>query len=121
MDISIKSGTVEVIASGIVITFNKNPIEITLDPTHKKMKLILVFLDDESKEDSSVKPRYIEPTTLEITFKNFKNSMGSGSTAPIPFAKLDGRQLYLNYRIYTLENVDKTFEYTIYRDDEMIK
>lgn len=120
MDITIKAGPFEVIASGIVITFKKNPIELTFGSPNKPMKLIMVFQDEEGKEEKRVKPNYIDANTLEVTFINFKNSVGTGSKEPIPFAKLEGRQLYLNYRIYSLPDADKTFHYTIYRGEEVV-
>ena len=50
--VEIKSGDADVIASGTVISFNGNPIEIEFGKPDDRLKLINVFQNDKGKDDS---------------------------------------------------------------------
>lgn len=112
-NIVIESGPVVVIASGTVITFKNNPIELTLGG-HGRFKMIMIFNDEESEEDSRVEPRVIGPSTIEVTFFNCKDPLGSGNSKPVHLGTIGGRTIYMNYRIYSYFDSDKTVHYTFY-------
>lgn len=115
----IRSGPAEVIASGSVIAFAENPIEITYGPSGQRLKLVITFHDEEGEKEQRVEGGLTDPKTLKLKLFNFKNPLGSGSVRPIPFGVLNGRQLYFHYRAYDLGGSDKTIQYTIYVAEEV--
>lgn len=117
--VEIKSGPTDIIATGIIISFSGNPIEIVFGPAIERMRLILKFKDEEGNAKLRVAAEKSNHDTLILTFFNFNNPLGGGSTEPIALGTLEGRKIYINYRIYHLEACDKTFHYTIYMDDEV--
>ncbi len=114
MDIvKIRTGGTEVIASGTVISFGKSPIEFEFD----NLKLIFEFHDDilgTGVKETRVEGAPVDNNTLKLTLHNFNNPLGAGSTKPVPLGVLGGRKLFLQYRVYSLGDADKTLQYTIY-------
>lgn len=106
----VTSGPSEVVASGIVIAFGKNPITLEIG----NLKFIFVFNDEDGKTEIDVKFDVTTDHELRITLSNFKNPLGTGNTEPIPIGKLQGRHLLLSYRVYDLQGSDKTLHYTFY-------
>ncbi|KGK98847.1 hypothetical protein LI82_06005 [Methanococcoides methylutens] len=115
--IAIESGPVRVISSGTVISFDKNPIEITMGGSGR-CKVIMIFHDEEGEGKSFVRPRVIGSRTIELTFVNFKDPLGSGNVKPIHFATIGGLTIFMNYRIYSYLDSDKTVHYTFYCSQE---
>jgi hypothetical protein len=113
----IKSGSTEIIASGLVTSFNGNPIEINYGPRIERLTLIFAFQDDERQETriDATKPN---PNTLKLTLYNFRSPLGSGTPKPVPIGSLGGQKLLIHYRVYDIGNSDKTVHYTIYRSGE---
>ena len=115
--IKIKSGPTEIISTGTIISFEKNPIEIVIGPSD--FKIILKFNDEEgAKGDSSdlrIVAKQIDNVTLEVTFFNFIDPLGTGNLEPAQIGKIGGYKIYFNYRIYPLKDSDKTIHYTIYK------
>jgi len=122
--LNIKSGNADIIASGIVMSFEGNPIEIEFGKPGNRLKLINVFQDEKGKADLRVEAMKIGNSILKITFFNFNNPLGSGNTKPLSFGTYEGRRIYINYRIFDLnpnENIDKSLHYTIYLGEEVPK
>lgn len=66
-----------------------------------------------------VRSEIIDPNTLQMTFKNINAPTGYGTLKPIPIGTIEGRQIFLQYRIYDLGGTsDKMFHYTFYRSKE---
>jgi len=112
----IKTGDKDVLETGSVISFGKEPVEFTLnDPLSGDMVLRLVFVDDQSKTIFEVQTELINQTTLEFRLINFNVITGIGNAEPISLGTLAGRRLFFNYRVYSLNNSDmKTIHYTFY-------
>ena len=115
-NIKMKSGSADILATGTVIAFSGNPIEIEFGVGDDRLKIIFVFKDEEGKDSKDLRTegKSLDDSTLQITFFNFSNPLGSGSSKPIDFGALNNRRLYINYRIYELREGDKTLHYTIY-------
>ena len=47
----------------------------------------------------------------KLTLKNF-NSIGIGNVKPLQIGTLNHRELFLNYRVYSLDKGAKTLHYT---------
>ena len=106
----ITSGLSEVLASGLVICFEKNPVVLEV----ANLKFVFVFLDEEGKEEPGVKFETPSGNELKIILSNFKNPLGAGNSKPYAIGNINGRHLYLSYRIYDLVGGDKTLHYTFY-------
>lgn len=115
--IEIKSGISDIIASGTVISFKNNPIEIVFGPASQRLRLILKFTDKVDNNEVLIETSSPDTSTLEINLINFKNPLGSGNAEPLKVGYLEGRQLYINYRVYPLNEWDKTVHYTIYKGE----
>jgi hypothetical protein len=111
---NVRSGPAEIVASGTVIAFNGSPVEIEFGSPWK-LHLILRFKDVPGEEKQRISGKIIDRRTLEVTFFNFKNPLGSGSTRAIPIGKVGDNEVYIQYRIHALGESDKTLHYTIYR------
>lgn len=123
MMIKIESGQAEVIASGTVIAFSGDPINITFGSQNETLKLIFEFKDEEGKGKESIRvdANQLDPKTLKLTLFNFKNSLGSGTSKPIPIGSLDGKRLHIHYRVYSLTGSDKMLHFNIYKGEEVSK
>ena len=114
MDIvKIRTGDTEVIASGSVISFGKSPIVFEFE----NLKLIFEYHDDilgTGVKETRVEAAAIDNKTLKLTLHNFNNPLGAGSGTPLQLGILNGRKLFLQYRVYALSDADKTLQYTIY-------
>lgn len=120
MQVEVKSGPAEIIASGTAIQFNQEPIEITFGGNEEKLKIVFIFKDEQGKESES-RMSATNPSTseLEITLFNANNPLGSGLKKPVQIGTLSGRELFLQFRVYGLPKVDKTVHYCIYLGEEL--
>lgn len=113
---TIVAGDKQVLCSGTVISFDNSPITIEMfDDCQSVVKLQFIFNNDEAIEGESMSTAVIEDT-LCFTLTNFNNPIGTGNTAPISFAKYKKLRLYLQFRVTSLNDVDRTLYYTIYAD-----
>jgi hypothetical protein len=98
VSVSVKSGPAEVIASGSVFSFNGNPVELAIGG----ISLIFEFEQDKTRQEHAIDPKTPDEKTVKLTLINFDSSLGLGSTAPLRFGILKGRQLYFHFRVYGL-------------------
>ena len=63
----------------------------------------------------------INNNALEIILTNFNSSLGIGNASPLPLAKINNKQVYLNFMVYALnESSSKTMHYTWYLREEVV-
>lgn len=111
MNISIKIGQHDVLASGSVIGDPHTPIFIEV----QNLSICLRFETDMVNTEKHVAITNQTSTSVELTFTNFNNPKGTGNRVPILLGKLGGKELYFNYRIYALDGeVGKLLHYTFY-------
>ncbi|WP_163716779.1 DUF6864 domain-containing function [Mangrovibacterium lignilyticum] len=116
----IKLGDFELIHSGVVITIDDNPITIKLpDEIEGDYTFIINFVTDNDNKDAVTKYTAIDKFTLQIDFKNFDGFMGGGNSSLITLGSLRNLPLYLNYRVFDLNNVGKTLMYNFYVGKEV--
>jgi hypothetical protein len=116
----ITSGPVDIIASGIVTSFQKNPIEVTV----RTIKIVFELKDDkENKEPSIIRKVSLPDKTVRITLFNFTGPLGVGTIRPIPLGiLLNDRRVYFHVRAYSIgSSDDKTLQYTVYQARETIE
>jgi hypothetical protein len=114
--VEIRSGPAKVVASGTVIAFGKNPVEIRFGPTGKSLTLRIRFAD----EEHGGAPRsegVVDPSgTLNLTLYGFTSPLGTGNTEPLQVGWWAGLELYLSYRVYDIGGgADKTVQFTLYQ------
>ena len=114
----VKSGPAEVIDSGTVISFSGNPI--SLHYPDLGIKIIFEFKPGEEGRGISVESSVPEPGTLQLALYNFDDRFGAGTIKPMRIGKYEGRRLYVQLRVYTLQgSPDKTLQYTVYKGEEV--
>jgi hypothetical protein len=116
-DFQARSGPASILASGMVIAYQKNPIEITFGSP--PFTLIFNFVDERQTSPvaplaSRVSARVRDPIRVELTFYNFSNPLGTGNGPPLPIGVLNDLPIFLSYRIYPLAGGDKTIQFTLY-------
>jgi hypothetical protein len=115
---TVKSGSADVIDSGTVISFSGNPI--SLHYADLGIKIIFEFKVGEEDRNAYVDSGVPEPGTLKMTLYNFDDRFGAGTIKPMRIGKYEGRRLYIQLRVYTLQgSPDKTLQYTVYRGEEV--
>lgn len=107
----------EILATGTVITFKEEPIKFQLA---KDLKIIISFKLDKELKEQKMDFNAINNNELEIILTNFNNSLGTANFEPLPLAKMNNHQVYLNLMIYALnESSNKTVHYTWYLREEV--
>lgn len=107
----IKVGEYDVFKDGTIVGNENESIDFILN---KDIGFVIrvLFANDADQKEPRVSADQYEKNGIVITFYNYNNSLGIGNAAPIPIGRLSGRQLLLNYRIYSLTKGGKAFHYT---------
>jgi hypothetical protein len=111
-----QSGPAEVVASGTVIGFRGNPIEVDLGPG--SLKIRFRFIDEaDGNQPPRVEGDNVSDKTLQLSFFNFTSPVGTGSIEPLWLGTENREEaaILLHYRIYALNSSDKTLQFTVYR------
>lgn len=114
--VEVRSGPAVIVASGTVISYAGNPIEITYGPRIERLTLIFAFKDD--KSNTRVEASTPNPNTLKLTLFNYVSPLGMGTSKPVNIGTLVGKPLYIQFRVYSFDDADKTIHYTIYQSEE---
>lgn len=107
----IRVGGYEVYESGTVIGNYNEPIDFNLN---KDIGFIIrvSFMTDTKNGETRIEGEPFDKNGGHLKFINFNNSLGIGNTTPLAIGHLNGRELLLNYRVYSIESAGKTFHYT---------
>lgn len=117
MDAKITTANCEVINSGLVTSFNGEPISITLQSSPRPFKLTFKFLADKSHDDQKIDAETPNEYEVILTLTNFNNPLGTGTIKPIGFATAgDGKGLFINFYVYVVGKSAPTLQYTIYKE-----
>jgi hypothetical protein len=115
----IKSGEYEVLYSGTVIGIKEQEIEFNFPEVHASLKIIIDFKIDDSIKDSPIKIDLPGNKTLKLTLVNTASSLGTGNAEILEIGHINGKKLYLNYRIYAIQGISNTVHYTFYLGKEV--
>lgn len=117
MNVTIKSANCIVIDSGLVTSFDFNPIELTLSTDGLNDYMIkFVFIKDEKIKEHNLAA---SSTNNSVTFMltNFNNPLGTGTLKPLNFATDPfGKNMYINFYVYMVGESNPTLHYTIYKE-----
>ncbi|MFK7750541.1 MAG: DUF6864 domain-containing function [Kordia sp.] len=109
MEIKIKTGEYEVIASGSIVGNHNEPIEFELST----LFFIFEFITDTNSPESKINKTGIDDKTLKIELINFNNTLGTRNTAPLPIGTVNNRKLFVNFSSYSLsESTGPIFHYS---------
>ena len=107
----IKVGQYDVLKDGTIISNENEPIDFVFI---KEIGFtIRVFFKTElSINDPKIQAEKFDKVGALLTFYNFDNSIGIGNVEPMLVGAFNNRQLFLNYRVYSLDKGGKSFHYT---------
>lgn len=115
---SIFSERKEIISSGMVISFDNEPITLKLSEDETSVATLkFVFKDSEEEKKATLSGEVVN-NELVLSLTNFNNPMGSGTTKPMNFATYKGLAMYLHFRVTALSDSDRTLYYTIYKEEK---
>ncbi len=110
--IKIKVGELDVYEKGSLINPNGDNIEINIGSKFQFLAEFKFTTDKENKE-TRLAPYELDKVGIGLNFINFINSLGTGNVNPIRVGWLEGRSLFLNYRVFGINNEQGViFEYT---------
>lgn len=109
----IKCGESDVLATGSVIAFRDNPVEMSFDIDGNDCLFRIFFNEDDLNESSRIDIKNISPSETEIHIVNSFTVFGTGSPAPLELGEINGRPVRLAFRIYSISSSDeKLLHYT---------
>jgi hypothetical protein len=107
----IKVGNYDVIKDGTIVGNENEPIDFIFIK-EIGFTIRLVFETDLNIKGPEIKASEFGKVGALMTFVNFNNSIGIGNVDPIKIGNFNKRELFLNYRVYSLEKGGKSFHYT---------
>jgi hypothetical protein len=114
----ITTGEYEVLYSGTVIGVIDEPIEFQFPKNQGSIKIIIEFKSDDSNtKNLPIELNAINKKTLKMTLINL-NDLGAGNTKIINIGNIGGRKLFINYRVYSINELSKTLHYSFYLGKE---
>ncbi len=109
VEVKLKSAEKDIIASGSVHTFDNANLEIEISGLH----FIFDFISD--SEGQRLQHEAIDDRSVKIKLFNFDNSLGTGTTAPLPMGRINGRKLYISFMVHALsKESSKIVSYTFF-------
>jgi hypothetical protein len=105
-----------IIATGSVISFNEDPLTINLPLEGEDLCFVMSFGKDKNNpEKPSVQAIPHSDRRLELKFMNFEYDLGTGNNTPIEVGLINGKNLFLSYRAYSLaDSTSRLIHYTFY-------
>jgi hypothetical protein len=107
----IKVGNYDVFKDGTIVGNENEPIDFIIIK-ELGFTIRIVFSSDSNIKDAQIKATEFDKVGALLTFVNFNNSIGIGNIEPLLIGHFNNRELFLNYRVYSLEKGGKTFHYT---------
>ena len=109
----VRSGTYDILASGIVIAFRNQPIEFTLSDEQPPVIFRIVFAFDTG--EMRLEFATVTMHELTMTLFNTDRELATGTQEPLAIGAIQNRRLYFNYRTYSLGDKSQiTLHYTWY-------
>lgn len=116
--LKIKSGDKDLIASGSMMTFDGDDIQIEIGNKEGPLLLILRFAKDEENKEVRKASEVKDQKTLQITFYNYKDTRFT--TIPWNIGTLYKRKLYIVYHIEPMHNNEmRNITYSFFLGEEV--
>jgi hypothetical protein len=107
----IKIGDFDVLESGSIVGNESEPTDFILNEEHDFI-VRFVFLVEDSNSDRRVKADKFGAKGIQLTFSNYNNSLGTGNAIPVRLGNYNNRELFINFRVYSLSHGGKLIHYT---------
>ena len=111
----ISSGKYDLLYSGTIIGIESEPIKFEFPESEGSLILVFKFVHN-SGEDTKIEYTYPTPKTLEVKIPYANDS---GNIKILRLGTLNGRDLHLNFRLFTLSDLSPTFHYNLYLGEEI--
>jgi hypothetical protein len=110
INVSVKVGNLDLLASGSILTHDNNPIEFKVSNLHFE----LVFNEDESVSANKIEfeTPATNQNTLIIKAINFNDILGIMNTYPLNVGTLSNRILYFSFIVYKIDNNNRVIHYS---------
>jgi hypothetical protein len=115
LQISARVGSQDIVASGTIVAFAEDVINVTIDDGAGKLFLDIHFKENKDDSKTDLRGEVISDNHLRLTFQNFNNSLGAASSGKLQIAVIGGKQHYLTHAVYSI-GTSKVMHYTVYRD-----
>lgn len=119
---NIKSGDLELVSGGAFLAQIDREVTISLE-SENEVPLNLVFRfknDDSDNEKLNREAKVVNETTLDITFINYNNILGSFNKELWEIGSLAHRKLFMAYVIYGFNDSRlKKIDYSFYLGEEV--
>lgn len=101
--IKIKIGELDVYEKGSLVNTTGDKLEIALGSQYQFIAKF-EFIKDTENVETRIEPFQIERIGVGIKFINFNNTLGTGNITPMRVGWLEGRSIFLNYRVFPINN-----------------
>lgn len=114
IEMKITTGNKVVLSSGVVSSFELNPIEFELSE-NPKMTLKIAVEGDQEELEASISGNVVDNSTMVITVKNPHVTLNFGPASPIPIGHIDGKAMSISFRVDVMGNYNSfALSYTIF-------
>jgi len=107
----IKVGNYDVFKDGSIVAIENEPIDFVFIK-EIGFTIRIVFKTDSTISESKISAEKFDKVGALLNFINFNNSIGVGNVEPTRIGTLNNRELFFNYRVYSLDRGGKTLHYT---------
>ncbi|OGV32034.1 MAG: hypothetical protein A2020_13990 [Lentisphaerae bacterium GWF2_45_14] len=109
----IKCGESDVIATGSVIAYKDNPLEMRFSIEGSDCFFRIFFKDDDTNKSPRIDLKNISTSGTDIFIVNSFTAFGTGSPVPIELGEINERKLSLSLRVYSISSSnEKLLHYT---------
>lgn len=109
MNLRIKQGDLEVLASGTIHINNNESTIISLD---EELNIKISYMDDKENLEQKINTRATGKDVF-LELKNFNNPLGTATIKPLSIAKMDDKTLGLSFSVVAIGEC-KVLSYTLY-------
>ena len=111
MMMQIRVGNFDVFYHGVVIGNENEHIDFLI-AEEVGFIIRVIFKNDFTDKSARIHAEGFQKAGAQLTFYNFDSSLVMGNINPLNIGVLNGRELFLNYRVTSLEKGGKTFQFT---------
>jgi hypothetical protein len=111
---TIKIGSYEVISSGTVVSVENESLDFIFSEFNNYIVRFNFVEDIETIDKSRAKVEAFSANGIQFYFTNYNSPLGTGNIKPLKIGTVKNNmlELYINYRIYSLQKGGKHIHYS---------